>query len=598
MKNIPRLVESDIRHLANSQSWSRGKSYYNSGRIYNLVWREGTLTAEVEGSSYEPYIVEIGFNENKLVHTYCTCPYDWGGDCKHIVATLLQLIHKPESIDQRPALDELLADLNREQLANVIAQLAESHPSILDDLDRIVPIELVSGDPSSAPASSKVDTSLLQRQIRAEVRGAVNYGNDGWGYNSFYESDFSFVLNPAIEQAKAYLKAGDANSALVVLEAATEAWQDGLDSLDEYILEHFYDWGDDFTLTLGETWAEVVLSVDFSSEERVRWKGTLEEFVMNVFGGGSLEIAVAAIEQGWTYPPLVSAMNGNMIEGDVWVEEEEVPYFADELAKIRLRILERRGQFKEYLNLALAEGQYQLYLQMLVKRKESDKAVEKAMEYFVSPADIHNLACVLLENDEIEKAFALAKYGLELEEVRGKASLAAWLRDEAIIHKKPDLVLEAARRALAASVSFANYQAVRQAAGEKWKTLKDEMLAMVAKSKSPYKKVDIYLEEEMYKEVIDAVEQATWFYDMDKVIEAVKIEYPDWAFKQCRKRAERIMNAGDSKNYRTATEWLRKGRDIFLFHGRDDEWEKYFSKVKETHHRKYKLMPMLRELEI
>ena len=598
MKNIPNLTESDVRHLANAQSWSRGKSYYKNGSVYNLVWRDGMLTAEVEGSSYEPYVVELGFKEDELVRTYCTCPYDWGGDCKHIVATLLHLIHESESIDQRPALDALLADLNREQLVNVIVHLAESHPSILDDLDRIVPRELVNGVPSSVPRLSEIDTSLLRRQIKAEVRGAVNYGNDGWGYNSFYESDFSFALNPAIEQAKAYIEAGDASGALVVLEAATEAWQDGIDSLDEYVIDYFYDWVDDFTVTLGETWAEAVLSVDFSSDERVRWKGTLEEFVVRVFGGGSLEIAVTAIEQGWTYPPLVSAMNGNRTERGVWVEEEEIPYFADELAKIRLRILEQRGQFEEYLNLALAEEQHQLYLQMLVKRKESDKAFEKAMEYFVFPADIHNLACVLLEKDEIEKAFALAQHGLDLEESQGKASLAAWLRDEAILHKQPDLALKAARRALAASVSFANYQAVRQAAGEKWKTLKEEMLAVVAKSKALSEKVDIYLDEEMYKEAIDAVEQATWFYDMDKVIEAVKIEYPDWAFKQCRKRAERIMNAGDSKNYRTATEWLRKGRDIFLFHGRDDEWEKYFSKVKKTHHRKYKLMPMLRELEI
>ncbi|MCS7282247.1 MAG: SWIM zinc finger family protein [Anaerolineae bacterium] len=31
-----------------------------------------------------------------IVAAECTCPYDWGGDCKHIIATLLCLVHRSQ----------------------------------------------------------------------------------------------------------------------------------------------------------------------------------------------------------------------------------------------------------------------------------------------------------------------------------------------------------------------------------------------------------------------------------------------------------------------------------------------------------------------
>ena len=81
-----------------------------------LLWRDGLLTAEVEGSEYEPYIIQVKFDEKKITSTDCTCPYDWGGDCKHIIAALLYLCHRRNDIEQRPAVADLIAKLNRDQL--------------------------------------------------------------------------------------------------------------------------------------------------------------------------------------------------------------------------------------------------------------------------------------------------------------------------------------------------------------------------------------------------------------------------------------------------------------------------------------------------
>ncbi len=594
MKTIPHLAESDIRSLATTQSWSRGEDYYYSNCVESVVWRDGLLTAEVEGSEYEPYNVQIQFDEGGICSTDCTCPYDWGGDCKHIIATLLYLCRRRDDIAQRPAVADLIANLSRNQLADIILDLSISHPSIIDDIERSLPL-VVSSEPTSAtPALPQVDTNLLRRQIKAELRTSIKSGYDSWGEEAFYDSDLGAALEPAIEQARACLESEQARKALAILEAATLAWDDGIDSLDDYVRESFEDVANEFTIDLGEIWAEAVLTADISREEQGHWQEFLAELAETIFGGSSLEIAVTAAGHGWTYPPLVSAMQGNITEKGAW--EDEAPFYADELARIRLRILDQQGKFQEYLNLAQAEGQFMLYLHMLVKQGQSDQAIAEAVQYLVAPEHIHALARTLADHNEIEKAFQLAQHGLKLEESRGKAGLAVWLRDQADKHQQPDLALKAAQRALAEKVTLDNYQALQRISGDMWKTLREEALQVTAQGKSADHKADIYLYEKLYDQAIAVVDQAVWFSNIEKVIEAVKADYPEWAFRQCRKKGEAIMDAGQAKNYRVAAEWLRRGRDILISAGENEMWETYLEQVMEKHQRKYKLMPMLREL--
>jgi uncharacterized Zn finger protein len=253
--------------------------------------------------------------------------------------------------------------------------------------------------------------------------------------------------------------------------------------------------------------------------------------------------------------------------------------------------------FQEYLNLAQAEGQFMLFLHMLIKQGQSDKAISEAKQYLVAPQDIHALARTLLDNDEIEKAFQLALHGLTMDESWGKAGLAEWLRDQSVIHQQPNLAQDAAQRALSESVTLENYQALQQISGDTWKTLRAEALEITAQGKSAENIADIYLYEKLYKQAIEVVDQVAWFSNIEKVIEAVKADYPKWAFRQCQIRAEAIMDAGQANNYRIAADWLRRGRDIMFSSGENEIWETYLHQVMDKHQRKYKLMPMLRELK-
>ena len=299
---------------------------------------------------------------------------------------------------------------------------------------------------------------------------------------------------------------------------------------------------DEFTHELGLLWAEALLTADLSSDEQQQWQEKLAKLADTIYGGDALEIAVTAAEQGWTFPPLVAAMQGNITEKGAW--EDEAPDFADFLAQIRLRILAQRGQFQEYLNLAQAEGQFMLYLHMLVQQGQSDQAMSEARQYLHVPENIHALSRTLVDHGEIGKAFQLAQHGLTLDHERGKAALAEWLRDQARAHGESDLALDAARRALAENVTLENHQALEDVSGDGWETRHAEALEITAQGRSADHKADIYLYEKMYQQAIAVVDQATWFSNIDKVIEAVKADYPKWAFQQCQQRARGDYGCG------------------------------------------------------
>src|SRR5215211_2084688 len=113
---IPALSEAAIRAHSAAESYSRGRSYYDNGAVSNLVLRGNLLQADVEGSQYTPYRVRVAFNQGGITSATCTCPYDWGGWCKHIVAVLLAGLYQADRIETRPALEAQLAQLDRAQL--------------------------------------------------------------------------------------------------------------------------------------------------------------------------------------------------------------------------------------------------------------------------------------------------------------------------------------------------------------------------------------------------------------------------------------------------------------------------------------------------
>src|SRR5262245_61974411 len=114
------ITERTIRALATPESFARGRSYLDEGAVSDLIRRGDRLTAEVEGSDFAPYQVSIGLHDGGVAEARCTCPYDWGGYCKHIVAVLLKFANEPTRTIERKSLAELLRGLDQAQLIELL----------------------------------------------------------------------------------------------------------------------------------------------------------------------------------------------------------------------------------------------------------------------------------------------------------------------------------------------------------------------------------------------------------------------------------------------------------------------------------------------
>ncbi|MBN1484095.1 MAG: helicase-associated domain-containing protein [Chloroflexia bacterium] len=92
MPTLESIREVDLRGLLNNQSLQRARRYIH--RVVNPVRSGQSLSAEVRGSRLYRVDIETG---SEGLQAHCSCPYDWGGYCKHIGAVLLKWIHNPQS---------------------------------------------------------------------------------------------------------------------------------------------------------------------------------------------------------------------------------------------------------------------------------------------------------------------------------------------------------------------------------------------------------------------------------------------------------------------------------------------------------------------
>ena len=125
------LTPDQIQERCTAQSFTRGLDYFHAGAIDNPVLHGYTLSATCEGTDIDPYRVTVELMPTGIASTYCSCPYDWGGDCKHIVALLLTYVHEPDGILSLESLFATLEAKPKSSLLQVISELLKHAPELL-----------------------------------------------------------------------------------------------------------------------------------------------------------------------------------------------------------------------------------------------------------------------------------------------------------------------------------------------------------------------------------------------------------------------------------------------------------------------------------
>ena len=619
----PAFDPAALSDYATDRSIRRGEEYFRSGAVETLVLRGDELEADVQGTAPRPYRVWIQLDAGGVADATCTCPYEYGGWCKHIVATLLAYAKQPGEVDIRSPLAETLAALDRSQLQALLLELADRIPRMSDLIEAALPyvtlaMQTGAAAPTAAPSASHpasvtVNTRALRQSVRSMMRP-----RRGWDDDDYDEDGYGVVddLIELAEQAQPALDAGDGRTALAILEAITNEFSKHWEMLEETTGE---DAGDFFS-GAASLWTEALLDPGLSAEERDHWASRLADWVedFDKSAAAHLENLQTVVQQGWDDSGLCAILRGEAPPSGLWGDDPPLYDWRVQVTQARLRILERTGQDEAYLHLAKAEKQYDLYALHLLKLNRVEDAVRAGLELPLSDDGALELAKALYARGELEPAFQVAEHSLQrldttapkdamssvvaeemnefgLFDSHSQNELATWLRDRAADQGQTERARAAGVIAFRIAPGLAPYQSVKKLAGEGWPDWRRQLLDFLREVRvSTETKIEIFLYENLVDDAIQATERYTSPRTLVRVMDAAVNRQPQWVIAQARRQAEPIIDGAQSAYYEDAAMWLRKAKQAYEALGQKAEWRDYLDGLREKHQRKYKLMPLLK----
>ncbi|MCM3764956.1 SWIM zinc finger domain-containing protein [Neobacillus niacini] len=212
---------NDFQYYINKTILDRGYNYYMVGNIIDVNEQgKNYFIFIVEGS--EDYEVVVKLDDNgEVLYSACACPYDFGPVCKHEAAAYFKLAErlKNPNNDQsfkRPNLHEILINLSKDELVNIIEDLTFNDPALKNSL--IVRYAKVDY-PHELQNCKKLIDSIVRKYTR---EGYIRYNK-----TSAFVSEMEEVLEKVRNTENIVLAV---DIALLLLEEAIKAFQYADDS--------------------------------------------------------------------------------------------------------------------------------------------------------------------------------------------------------------------------------------------------------------------------------------------------------------------------------------------------------------------------------
>lgn len=605
----PKLTEAIIRAGAGEKSFQRGSELYRSRAISNTRIQGDTLSGDCEGTESPSYQVRVELDSGGIRSAACSCPYEFGGYCKHLVALLLAYLHAPEKFVARKKPAELLADLNRDQLLALVTRLLDERLDLCDWVEAAITLPSVSNKgKAKADKRKKVDTSVYRRRVRS-IMHSLDHMRMSEAY--WHVGGLANELRGVQKTAMEFLDAGDAESALDILLTLLDESHDGFDYVDDSDGEL-----GDFLSGLGEALAEVILSLDADKERREDIISDLDDLheKLSDYGVDGLEVAIAAAKYGWSELPGEETYRFNdegYEDEDEWEDEDDgeletsgsYQHFssrsedsvAGALTRARLNVLERQGRVEDYLALCLKSGAHLRYSLKLCELDRAKEAVSYALKHLTHAGEALTLAQRLREMDRIEEAIRVGERGLKLD--GHKTALGEWLGPIEEAQGRASQALEAWLAAFRESPKLETYKTIKRLAGSRWNKVKPEVTAALEKYYSKQPLAEVLLFEKEWDEAIKVADKNASDYRLvGTVADALIADRPEWVIRASIRQAEKLIEPTKSNLYPIAADWLRRAKAAYAKLGQKDEWQKYLNDLKEKYRRRPSLQSQLRNL--
>ena len=640
MRDLPQLTIELIQTFCSQQSFERGEEYYRNGAIISPMLHQSTdrqrtiLTAECEGTSDKNYRVAVFLLKDGISDAKCSCPYDWGGYCKHIVALLLVYLNEQEKLSS----DGQEADSDFCQIAaKLIAQDKEDLVVLLLAMlnQETGLLQLIRSYTACFQgyfsAQFLPDEEILKESYRLFVEFAFGRGfvQDG------QQQEVLEKLNVLKASAQEKAQRGDSYLAALILEALVfgclnryeyiQNKREIFDFVSECLsLLHQALEKADLTQEKRQQWLLEMLEYrnqrgknlqDFIHRNQVSGKNSvsnslreLDELILNVcqeedvpilLPKAQLQKELLSREKTEEIPP------SPFSKGGVSVERRN-------LIRFILRLYEIAQRTEAYLQLADSEGEGFLYVQKLIERKEIDKAYryiqEKQLnvdEYFPLAEKLESLGL----NDKVHK---LMEIGLQRACDCRSASLYKFA--EYFLAKRN---YQLALSALVAGFEFTSeiriLKKIRKVARRlgRWAETREKLTSKFLAQQKYELLTHIYLDD---GEVENAIATLRKFLArpmggkdarimgfrrnslMRKVAKEAEKSHPKEAIRIYKKLAQAQIAKVDRRSYRRACFYLNKIKHLYTLLGQTAKWRDYIAFLRRKNAKKAAFLEEINEL--
>lgn len=575
---IKKMTESALKSLSSPESFARGHELYQSDAVFDTFRKGDNLNGKCEGSGAPFYQLRVQLDEGGIQEASCTCPYDWGGYCKHIVALILTHIHNPDAFIEQKNIEELVSQLDKDVLVQLITKMVDKKPDFYSWLQTAIPAASAKSQP--AHQRNKRKTEVSKTEYKKQIQNIL-HSLRGYRLSEAYWMMGGMVdqLNRVRDTAHEFLEAEDTQGALVILTTLLSEVSESYDQFDDSDgeLGGFFS---ELALPLVET----ILSADLSKTERRSLFNELQPVVdeLRAYGIDDLGVILAALNLGWSEEELD--------------EQEDYDYDETILIEAKLNILERQNRVEEYLKVCLEAGEYRRYILKQIEAGEFEKAKEVAWKTLTQASHALIVARALRDADHLPDALHLAEKGLTLD--GSKYDLGVWLGPIEETRGQIEQAIQAYQAAFASQPSLDLYNTLKKLSDSNWENSRLVLMQVLQASHHTDVLADVFLSEKEWDQAIGIVDQVgEWNYSLiEKVADVVLPFRPDWVIQASRKQAEGLIAKTQSKYYTHAARWLAKMKQAYLSSGRKAEWLSYVDGLKSTYSRRPALQVELRKL--
>ncbi|MCK4224923.1 MAG: SWIM zinc finger family protein [candidate division Zixibacteria bacterium] len=530
-----------IRELCTESSSERGLEYLRQGRVTDLEQFGNKTTAIVAGASDYRVTIRV---DKKDIKASCTCPYDWGGYCKHIAATLLALSEDYHKIrkkgkEEEQKIEAILNGISLDELKSfLMTEFAENH--LLREHFAIY----FSGTGAKRRNihDYKKEINSLYREV-SDRHGYIKYGMD---------IDFSYIH----DLAQRYIKAKNSLEAATIYKVLAEVIAKNMDNVDDS--DGYY--GGEFAHAI-ENLAECINNARLNPKEKRTYIDYLfDKYIKNDpdYFQQNYDYALREICQSrgdleyWKGLPR-ALLPEDLPDPDQWI----VYYHAKELVMMQLHILDKLDEEEGFYN--LIERYYHKdheFCLLYARRKEKDGKTKEAVKV-------------------AEEGLSLFPDHLTKELRR---FLTKFYKKQSSEYKENLVVL------FLQDKDWNDYEKLKKACSqEDW----DQMLSFIISNVSNDRFwgrdiiIDIYLKERMFDQALEQVLAQKNLYTLAHYHKDLSGRYPEKYFNAYK---ELITPFADSKmgrpHYREIARYLRQMKQIKGF---ENERKKLVNLLKERY---------------